>query len=296
MKKNVLLYGLIIVLVALQVYTIRQNNNLESTLKQLEHRIGDYEDGLSRSISELDGKLAETTSLILSSSYEMGEFNPETLKVPVTFTVQPKTMTDETVVFLNFDDEKIPMERQTIGFVLTKDFTIDEELSPTIVLEENGILQVQESENLKVYQIKDQIFSSLSPQFEGETGYKAQEPYDFYLNGNIKIKYDYYRNENGFKDIKFIATLDHEVVKTYPMDFSHQGYVEINEKFKMKTGQNLIIKVVAQDEYNFTYEYVLIDYVAGEDEEPGVYYLNEKIITSKGEVIYDFNEFETKLQ
>ena len=137
MKKNVLLYGLIIVLVALQVYTIRQNNNLESTLKQLEHRIGDYEDGLSRSISELDGKLAETTSLILSSSYEMGEFNPETLKVPVTFTVQPKTMTDETLVFLNFDDEKIPMERQTIGFVLTKDFTIDEALSPTIVLEEN---------------------------------------------------------------------------------------------------------------------------------------------------------------
>lgn len=110
---------------------------MESTLKQLEHRIGDYEDGLSRSISELDGKLAETTSLILSSSYEMGEFNPETLKVPVTFTVQPKTMTDETVVFLNFDDEKIPMERQTIGFVLTKDFTIDEALSPTIVLEEN---------------------------------------------------------------------------------------------------------------------------------------------------------------
>lgn len=295
-KTNVILYGLIIVLVALQVYTITQNNNLESTLKQLEHRIGDYEDGLSRSISELDGKLAETTSLILSSSYEMGEFNPETLKVPVTFTVQPKTMTDETLVFLNFDDEKIPMERQTIGFVLTKDFTIDEELSPTIVLEENGILQVQESENLKVYQIKDQIFSSLSPQFEGETGYKAQEPYDFYLSGNIKINYDYNINENGFKDIKFIATLDDEVVKTYPMDFSRQGYVEINEKFKMKTGQNLIVKVVAQDEYNFTYEYVLVDYVAGEDEEPEVYYLNEKIITSKGEVIYDFNEFETKLQ
>ena len=295
-KTNVILYGLIIVLVALQVYTITQNNNLESTLKQLELRIGDYEDRLTRSISELDGKLAETTSLILSSSYEMGEFNPKTLKVPVTFTVQPKTMTDETVVFLNFDDEKIPMERQNIGFVLTKDFAIDEALSPTIILEENGILQVQESGNFKLYQIKDRIFSSLSPQFEGETGYKAQEPYDFYLNGNIKIKYDYYRNENGFKDIKFIATLDHEVVKTYPMDFSHQGYVEINEKFKMKTGQNLIVKVVAQDEYNFTYEYVLVDYVAGEDEEPEVYYLNEKIITSKGEVIYDFNEFETKLQ
>ena len=216
--------------------------------------------------------------------------------MPVTFIVQPKTITDETEAFLNFGLEKIPMERQGTGFVLKKDCAIDEELSPTFELEENGILQFEESENLKLYQIKDRILSSLSPNFEGETGYKAQEPYDFYLNGNIKINYDYNRNENGFKDIKFIATLDDEVIKTYPMDFSRQGHVEINEKFKMKTGQKLIVKVVAQDEYNFTHEYILVDYVAGEEEGPEVYHLNEKIITSKGEIIYDFNEYETKSQ
>ncbi|HEY4543084.1 MAG TPA: hypothetical protein VIG40_00430 [Tissierellaceae bacterium] len=296
MKKTKILYILITMLAVLQVYSVFQINSLKVKVQQTENKIAYAEDRLERNISEIysnvDRKLEEYTSLVTSSGYEIGEFNLQTLKVPVTFKLQPKTLTETTAVFLKFSEEKIPMEKQGTEFVLTKDFAIKEEVSPIIIIEDKGVLQFEEHDYLRVYNIKDEVFSSLSPRFDGESGYSGQEPYDYLMKGNIAMDSSIINGHNSFKDIKYIVTLDDEVIKTYQAGFVGIGNIEINDNFKMEKGQTLIGKVVATDGLNFIHEYLIMHYVAGEKEQIEHYYENEKIIAPNGTVIYDLDESE----
>lgn len=296
MKKTKLLYIVIAILVVSQVYSIFQINSLKTKVQQTKNGIVYAEDRLERNISEIysnvDRKLEEYTSLVTSCGYEISEFNLETLKVPVTFKLQPKTLTKTTAVFLKFSEEKIPMERQGTEFVLTKAFAIKDEVLPTIIIEDKGVLQFEEHDYLRVHDIKDEVFSSLSPRFEGQSGYSAQEPYNYSMKGNIAMGSSVINGDNSFKNIKYIVTLDDEVIKTYQADFVGSGNIQINDNFKIETGQTLIGKVVATDELNFTHEYLIMHYVAGEGEQSRHYYENEKIIAPDGTAIYDFDESE----
>lgn len=296
MKKTKILYIVITMLAVLQVYSVFQINSLKVKVQQTENKIAYAEERLERNISEIysnvDRKLEEYTSLVTSSGYEIGEFNLQTLKVPVTFKLQPKTLTETTAVFLKFSEEKIPMEKQGTEFVLTKDFAIKEEVSPIIIIEDKGVLQFEEHDYLRVYNIKDEVFSSLSPRFDGESGYSGQEPYDYLMKGNIAMDSSIINGHNSFKDIKYIVTLDDEVIKTYQAGFVGIGNIEINDNFKMEKGQTLIGKVVATDGLNFIHEYLIMHYVAGEKEQIEHYYENEKIIAPNGTVIYDLDESE----
>ncbi len=294
MKKTKLLYTVIAIFVVSQVYSIVQINSLKTKAQQTENRIAYAEDRLERNISgiysNVDRKLEEYTSLVTSCGYEVGEFNLQTLKVPITFKLQPKTLTETTEVFLKFGEEKNPMERQGTEFVLTKTFAIRDEVFPTIIIEDKGILQFEEQDYLRVYNIKDEVFSSLSLRFEGQSGYSPQEPYDYSMKGNIVIASSVVNSANSFKDIKYIVTLDDKVIKSYQANFLGRGNIEINDSFKMETGQKLIGKVVATDILNFTHEYLIMHYLAGGSEQIRRYNEKEKIITPDGKTIYDFNE------
>ena len=56
--------------------------------------------------------------------------------------------------------------------------------------------------------------------------------------------------DNFFKDIEYIVKLDNEVIKSYQADFVGNGNMEINDNFKMETGQTLVGKVLATDGLN----------------------------------------------
>ena len=291
MKKTKLSYIIIGMIAVSQVYSILQINSLKIKVQQTENGITYAKDYLERNINEIysnvDRKLEEYASFVTSSRYEIGEFNLQTLKVPVTFKLQPKTLTETTTVFLRFSEEKIPMKRQDTEFVLTKDFAINDEILPTIVIEDKGVLQFEDHDYLRVYNIKDEIFSTLSPRFEGESGYSGQEPYEYCMKGNISMGSSVINGDNSFKDIKYIVMLDDKIIKTYQADFVGTGNIEINENYKMETGQELIGKVIATDRLSFTHEYLIMHYVGGEGEQREHYYQNEKIIAPDGTPIYN---------
>lgn len=182
------------------------------------------------------------------------------------------------------------MEREGTAFVLTKEFAIIDEIFPTIVVEDNHIQQFENNDNLNVYDIKDQVFPSLYPQFRGECGYNHEEPYHYYLQGEIDVTFNP-DTQNSFHNIKFIVTIDDEVKKNYENDSSDSGTIKVDDMFELKEGQMLIGKVVATNELNYTQEYFITRYVAGEAE-PSDYYENEKITAPDGTVIYEFKENE----
>lgn len=300
MKKNKLFYFIVVILVVSQVYSIFQIGSLKSKVQQTEIRIALAEDHLRSSISEIysnvDRQLEGYTSLVTSCGYEVGEFNLQIMKVPVTFQLQPKILTETTKVFLKFGEKKFPMERQNTKFMLTKDFEIKEEVRPTIIIEDKGVQQFEEHDDLSIYDIRGNVFSGLSVNFMGETGGGPewqQESYRYHMRGGLDISLCYVKSNNTFKDIRYLIVLDDEVIKTYEANFAGSGTIEIDDKFQMEKGQTLIGKVVAVDDLNFSHEYLISRYIAGEGVQD-INYKNEKITASNGMVIYDFTEGETE--
>lgn len=275
-------------LIVSQIYSVFQIDKLETKIQQTENGISyaveRLQENISTIYSNVDSKMEDYTSLLANCGYEIGSLNLETLKVPVTFTLQPKILTKTTAVFLKFGEEKLSMKRQNTEFVLTKDFSIKDEVLPTVIIEDKGVQQFEEHNNLGVYNIKDNVFSTLSPRFTGESSYSGQEPYNYRMKGNITTDSSV-NSHNRFKDIKYIVTLDDEVIQTNNVDITGTFNIEINDNFKMEKGKTLIGKVVAVDELNCTHEYLILHYVAGEIEQRAPYYENEKITAPDGTII-----------
>lgn len=290
MNKKKLLYIVLAILLVWQINSTVQIGNLKTELQQTKNSITYMEDRLNGNISSIysnvDKKLAEQASLVSSCNYEVGEFNLETQKVPIIFKLQPKTLTQTTKVSLKFGEDMVLMERAGTAFVLTKEFPMTDEILPTIVVEDNGVQQFENNDCFNVYDMQDKVFPSLYPQFQGESGYNHEEPYHFYLKGEIDVKFNS-DAQNSFQNIKYIVTIDDVVQKTYENDSSNSGKIKVDGTFELKKGQILVGKVVATGKLNYTQECIITKYVGGEEEPQWDYYENEKIIAPDGTVIYE---------
>ncbi len=297
MKTMKLLYVTIAILAAWQMRSATQIRNLETELQQTKNSVAYAEDRLNGNISliysNVDEKLTEQASIVSSATYEIGELNPETRKAPITFRLQLKTLTETTEASLKFGEEMLAMKRENTAFVLTKEFAITDEVLPTIVVEDTGIQQFENNGSLHIYDVKNELFPSLYPQFQGESWYNHEEPYRYNLKGEIETNLNS-DTQNHFDKIQYIITIDDKVKKTYTSDTSNGGTIPIDETFEMKEGQTLIGTLVATDKLNYKQEYMITQYVAGEKEPLGYYgyYENAKIIAPDGTVIYEYKENE----
>lgn len=295
MEKKKLLYIVIAILSVSQINSAVQISNLEAELQQIKNSINYMEERLNGNIgsiySNVDKILVKQASIISFCNYEIGKFNLKTQKVPITFRLQPKTLAETTEVSLKFGENMVLMEKLDTSFVLTKEFAISDEILPTIVVEDNGIQQFENNDYLNVYDMKDQVFPSLDPQFRGKSGYNHEEPYQYYLQGEIDLNFNA-DTQNSFQNIKFIVTIDDKVKKAYENDSSHSGTIKVDDTFELKEGQMLIGKVIATNELNYTQECIVTQYLAGEDEPPLGNYENEKITAPDGTVIYELKENE----
>ncbi|MEG2000027.1 MAG: hypothetical protein RR053_01340 [Evtepia sp.] len=261
MKKIKLMYILLGLLVATQVYSMLEIKNLQSELQRNKNDMTYLEDRVSGNINEIygnvDRKMTEYTGLVLSCNYEIGKFNQSTLTVPITFTVQPKTLTDTTTVQLSFDGEKIELQRSGSKFSATQNFAVSTEIFPTIMIVDQGTEHFEQNNNLQIDNLVDSVFPSVGVRFEGESSYSDGEPYNYIMKGVIRtneISADanqYYKNE------KYIISLDDTVLKSYEISDLERIRLEINDKFELKRGQKLVGKFIATDKDGNVYEQVV---------------------------------------
>ena len=282
--------------IVFQIYLLNEIKQVKSKLHQAENTMSYIESRLSININDIyanvDAKLKQQASLVTRASFDVGEYNVETLKVPFTFKLQPKILTDSTRVYLNVSDEKHPMIKQGSKFVLTIDFDLKDEIMPMIEIEDNGVSQFEENDSINLSDIRNRVFSSLYLNFIGSSSYTAQEPYEFKSDGTIAITSMNIRSNNDFKEIKYVVSIDDEVVKTLQTELTDVGSFLINDSFKLKSGQRLIGKVVATDQMNMTHEYSIFNYIGGDESDMFNMVQNEKIIAPNGIVIYEASGYE----
>lgn len=299
-KRKTAFYIIIAIFLVIQIYSIsrinslnHQLNNLENTLMYYQDSVARISDGISQSVKSA---LEQQASILTSCSYEIGEPDIEELKVPVTFHVQPKTLSNNTAVSLKFGNDLISMERAGSEFILTREFGFKDKIYPTVVIEENGVSQVEENNNLHMYNnLKSMIFPEMSPQFSGSRNWSGRSPYNYKIKGSLFL--ENYQSEaicendsNVFTEAEYSLTLDGKELLGADIDLSSPDLVYgiiIDESFKVETGQTLCLTVFATDSLGFIHEYPVFSHHIESDNGPVSLSGSEKITAPDGTVIFN---------
>ena len=307
MKKNTGLYVIIGVLAVSQVYSVLRINSLEDKLQSIDMNLANIDERVGNRIdniyNDVNNRMNDFTSIVSGSYYTVGDFDADNMTLPITFTVQPKALTDSTKVSLKIENELFPLERSGSEFVGTKNFNIGEEnepIFPQIVIEENGVQQFEDDANISIYSLTDYIIKELNPHFSGSSVSSGNSPYYYKLDGIINLgvaqsaiapyapNYANSNDEVYFENIRLVFTADDEVIKEFD-DINKTDMFTLKEKFVLEKGQTLKGIVYADDSNGFKHEYLILHWVAGEDAQREVQNKNMKITAPNGKVIVDYN-------
>ncbi|MPM54381.1 hypothetical protein SDC9_101159 [bioreactor metagenome] len=293
---------LIALLVILQVYSIVKINALERQLENVNYTVSSVENHLISQINDISNhveqKLQEQASLILRASAQVGIPDADTLTVPVTFTVTPKTVTDTMSVSLDIDGELIPLERSGLEYSTTRAIGLSQKITPTIVIEEGGKKQVVENGALMLSNLKEMIFPDVYATFAGQYSYGSKA---YKQKGQLEIDCKPSQQNNNLIEAKYIVKVDGKPVKETPVElgpepgpndiFGGGRYgISIDDQYTLEDGQVLTGCVVAVDSLGFTHEYQVLHYVAGSDEQREPDFRQETITAPNGEIIYRYDE------
>ncbi|MFI3228458.1 MAG: hypothetical protein R3Y09_13795 [Clostridia bacterium] len=241
--------------------------------------------------NNVDNKLDQQDSIIFNSNTEFGEFDIETLTVPVTFIVEPKQIYEETEVYLKVDDEIIILEKDMSTFMATHTFHLsDIEISPKIIIENDGLQSLTQDEGLHIFSLVDEIIPRLYPvsPFGFSVIAKADSDIiEYQSSGELYIDGNY----ADFETVKYVAYVDEIKVSETEIEltmFANGNPILPEYKtFELTQGQTLKTYIVAWDNLGLTHEYPIDHYVAGSNEKREYYYDVVKITSQDGRVIFD---------
>lgn len=299
MKKQTA-YILIIALVLLQLYSITKINALQNKIENTNMTLHSIDNRLNNQISNIyntiSKKLEEEASQIHDASVTVGKLNTSTLTVPITFTVQPKTVTDTLSVSLDFNGEILPLKKSDIKFSGTKDLEISENVYPKIILEDKGVKSVEEHRGLNVSKIKETIFPNIFVHFSGTTKYSSGE---YQAKGSLMGEYQH-SNNNDFTAMKYVVKIDGEIIdeKSIPLEkdneYSEPLSIDIDDQYPLEKGEILTTNIVAEDTLGFTHEYLVTHYEGDSNAQREPHFEKMNIKGPNGEPVYIFDEKDYK--
>ncbi|HKL43439.1 MAG TPA: hypothetical protein VJ962_12735 [Clostridia bacterium] len=300
MKKQTA-YILIVALIALQIYSLTQIISLQNDLENTQETLHSIDNRLNSQISNIyhtiTKKLEEEASKIHTSSVTVGALNTDTLKVPITFTVEPKTITESLEVLLDFDGEIISLEQSGTQFFVTKDLGISETAFPKIILQDQGVKHLEEHRGLNVSRIKESIFPNIFAHFSGTTKYSSGE---YSEKGFIDIEYIGANEDNYFKEMKYVVKVDNKKINEKMISIVDEKQninsisIEIDGEYSLEKGQTLTGNIVAIDALGFVHEYLVVHYVGDSNDQREPYSDKLSIKAPNGETVYLFDEMDYK--
>ncbi|HWP80608.1 MAG TPA: hypothetical protein VN446_08205 [Candidatus Acidoferrum sp.] len=288
--------ALFALLVMMQLYSLIKIGALERQLENLNYEVSSVETHLSGQLSDIyenaEQKLQQQASLILRASAQLGEPDADTLTVPVTFTVAPKTVTEDTAVSLDFDGETLPLEKFGLEYRATKNIEISQSISPTVVIETGGEKHVEAHAGLALANLREAIFPELFARISVQSSYSSNT---YKQSGSLEIDYKPSQANIGFTDITYVVRVDGNPVKETPVFTGGSGLggtfrPHVDEQYSLEDGQVLTGHVVAVDSLGFIHEYQVLHFTAGADAQREPYSKLEKITGPNGQIIYRDDE------
>ncbi len=291
MKKKIYHVLPVVILLILQIYSISKINRLQNIVNNFEvsfnNSIGVVQHSINDIYSNTNAIMEKKASIIADCSMNILDLNKETFLVPIEYKVQPKDVSASTQLFLKFDDETVPMEREGSEFFLTKEFSLDDYPFPTIIVEDNGVQHFEKHRYLECWALVSSCFSNYNATFSG-----SFQPADNFvkLNGTFYLTPSEVIADNPIISSKFIISIDGEAVECTEFkdlgDYSLDSAVDVNKKYELENGQTFEAKYVAEDAQGFIHEYKVFHFEAGSGDGLQQFHDTETIYSPDGQLVY----------
>lgn len=262
MKKNTL-YWIIAILIMFNVVTLYRMNDLEDSINSRFQQYGNIESNLRGDISQIysrvDAMLKKQASILDSYDLVLGELNPDSLTVPVTFTITPKEYSDKLTASLQINDKSFDMQRNGTTFSVAANASIFGDFKLKINLSESGITKTETIE--EYYGLQSKYLLEIFGGFGGESSASSTN-YQYHGEINIDIKTS---QANEPVKVNIITEVNGKILSEKSVSPSRAIHVPVDEKINFKTGDKLIVYAKIQDKYGLNYKYVLLDQEAADD-------------------------------
>lgn len=258
MKKNNL-YIIIAILFASNIFTLLKISSIENLMESNIHLINNTQNNMEKEISDIyfnvDEKLKKQASIIDSYDINFGEkLNPDDLTVPVSVSLTPKEITEETTAILLINDIKYPMAVNGATFTASINASIFDPLHIKVILINNGTEKIETLEEYNDLQYK--YILNLHGRFSGRTKYNSDK---YQYDGNILLSYN-----GSSKDEKIVSinisryingALNDEKdvpVQEQPITYS------VNDEVELSSNDIVELYIIVQDIYGLQYKYIVL--------------------------------------
>jgi hypothetical protein len=213
---------------------------------------------LDQSISEIERLIKKGNSPIEIASISYGTIKPDNLTIEVSFIVVPKELTPTTKIFLEFNEERVQLDRNNSLFSLKKDFYIfSDNISPLVIIEDNEKQVITQEPKIDIYGLRDFFTPMVHLISFGELRFINN---DILVKGQITLFIPDSTNVFKISRYKVVYFLDNDVIGQQDLVYTPiQGHNEITfnlEDFHYKTtsSSNSIFSIVLITTNEFGFE------------------------------------------
>jgi len=283
--------ALVAILIVTQVLSYFKISNLEREIEEIKNYTMSAHDTVNSSINSLyfnmEEKLDKQASYIEHIETTIGTPNGEDLTVPITYTIIPKEVTDNTFLSLDFNGEVLKMDRDGTTFSLTLVSEIfNPETYPNIVITEDDVTKTEKNDLLNIYSLKNGIFQNSNIHLRGSARGNGKE---YKRTGTIKFDMDPPKGTQGFVelvDARFVTKVDDDIISDKAIDINDLNGYEINEEVALEDGQTYTMYIVLEDSLNLEHHYMIDHYVQGNNAQREPFYDNEEIYSQDGTLLW----------
>lgn len=288
LKKN-RLYVLIAALVIFQLVLLLKINRLESqmeyTKNQMNNLSSDIRNDMNAIYSNVDDMLNRKESLIEISTTEIGAVNRDNLTVPITFTLTPKEVGENTMVNLDFNGELFKMDKMGTSFTATMDRSIFSDALPIILIEENGVIKTMDTKQIGIIDIKNEIFPSMFPRLLGQASYSGDT---YSRSGNLSVDIKESNKDIKFTKIRLVIKVDERTIseEIIPNEVFDAGY-EINKKIPLGKDEVSTMIVIATDSIGLEHHYTIDTWIGKSNKQREPWFEEEYIYSPDGKLLWE---------
>lgn len=286
--KNKVVPILIAALVISQVLLLARINDLQSQLNNARSEINNQSTYMRNEIntiySNVDETLKREASLIEIASTVLGTLNVDTLTAPITFSITPKEVSENTAVSLNIDGELIPMDKTGTTFTATVNRDIFGSASPMIVIDENGVKKTTQDDRIMIWSMKDSLLPSLHPRLMGQSSYGGG---NYKVNKTLQADYKHVESGITFTEMRFAIKVDDEIIsdELIPADSLPDGWT-VDRTIPLKDGQTCVMTVIATDSIGLEHRCTVDHWVGGANAQREPWFDDEQIYSADGKLLW----------
>ena len=292
---------IILLLTVMLIFNFFTVMDMNSRLDNLENNINYRFENIRSNISNIFSEIASISddnkaqaSLVTSFEYEYGELEKGNRKIPVEVKITPKTVTDDTSLYLEFGGRTVEMKKDEGKTAFVAEFERDI-FSQTD--DDNVRLVIKRGDAAENEELDWNISSLHSEYLPSIWMYFAfdKSEYDsskgLTIRGNLIFAGD--KEDNSFENLRLIFKLNDEVVSVDEISEAQKAThsEEINKNLpNVKTGDSFELCIEGEDTYGYIHEktlkkipYVTEDVISAEEA-----LSNEEIIKDKkGNILFD---------